>query len=407
MIRYFLPILTLLACNADNKSNYSSYAEYESGYGYSEPSYDDDYDWEESYSEDTGMDGEESEETPAAGQLTAGEWNDIEHWDFWLDLTANPDSEFFQFPHQWGLYPDQKVEFSLFDGDKPAVDTKLRMLDHNGDIIWKSRTNNHGIAQLFPTMLTEHQGPYSVEIETQDGIFTYGEQFSLPVHKSLAMEIEALPTQKIMDIMFMIDTTGSMCDELSYLQAELESVLTESKEIFQENALLRSSVNFYRDHGDDYVLRSFEFSDSISTINTQLNEQSCGGGGDFPEAVAEALDNAILGHSWSPSAQARILFLVLDAPPHNDPESRSLFHNAVQKAAEKGIQIIPVASSGIDKDTEFFLRSIDIATNGTYVFLTDHSGIGGEHLKASVGDFEVRPFNELLIDLILDASIIE
>ena len=415
MIRYFLPLITVLACNMNTKDEFSSYSEDEpSGYSSTEPGSEPSSEWEDSYTEDTASgepdEGEtaESENSPnSAGQLTAGEWNDIENWDFWLDLINNPESEFFEYPQAWGFSPNQRVQFSLFDGTKPAVDTKLSMLDSNGDVIWRSRTNNHGIAQLYPTLLNNNIGPYSIEIETREGLIEYGENFSLPINKSLAMEIEALPVQKILDVMFVIDTTGSMCDELSYLQAELQSVLSESKAIFQENALLRSSVNFYRDHGDEYVTRSFEFSENLTDINTQLNSQECGGGGDFPEAVAEALEDAIEGHSWSSSAQSRLLFLVLDAPPHNDTQSLSKIYSSIQKASEKGIQIIPIASSGIDKNTEFFLRSIDIASNGTYVFLTNHSGIGGDHLKASVGDFEVRPLNELLIDLILDASVIE
>jgi hypothetical protein len=68
--------------------------------------------------------------------------------------------------------------------------------------------------------------------------------------------------------------------------------------------------------------------------------------------------------------------------------------------AKKGIKIIPVAASGVDKNTEFMLRFFAIATSGTYVFLTNDSGIGGDHIQASVGEYEVEQLNDLIVRLI-------
>lgn len=400
MLRCSILFFSLMACNhnSDGKFSMDTSGGYES---YPEPSAD----WE---STDAPEDYEDSSESDiVAGTLTAGEWNDIENWEFWLDLIDNPESDYFEYPKEWGFSPNQKIEFVLFDGDLPAIDTQLHMFDANKELVWQSRTNNHGIAQLYPNMFQEQVGPFSVEIETQEGMVEYTQTFEIPVHKSLAMEIDSVPTEKIVDLMFVVDTTSSMCDELMYLQTELHAVINESKASFADDAILRASVNFYRDVGDEYVTRPFPFSEDIEEVNSQLGAQGCAGGGDYPEAVAQALSVAVDGHAWSPSAQARLLFLVLDAPPHDDEQTLSSIRSSIEKASELGIQIIPVASSGIDKQTEFFLRSIDIATNGTYVFLTGHSGIGDEHIKASVGDFEVQPLNDLLVQLILDATTIE
>lgn len=41
-----------------------------------------------------------------------------------------------------------------------------------------------------------------------------------------------------------------------------------------------------------------------------------------------------------------------------------------------------------------------ILTSGTYVFITNDSGIGNEHLEASVGEYEVELLNKLMIRLI-------
>ncbi len=66
-----------------------------------------------------------------------------------------------------------------------------------------------------------------------------------------------------------------------------------------------------------------------------------------------------------------------------------------------GVRIIPVASSGVNKDTEYLLRTLAVTTGGSYVFLTDDSGIGNEHIKPDTGAYDVKLLNELLVEVIL------
>ena len=94
------------------------------------------------------------------------------------------------------------------------------------------------------------------------------------------------------------------------------------------------------------------------------------------------------------------MFLILDAPPHSDPEAIGRLKELTARAALEGIRIIPVACSGVDKPTEFILRSIALATNGTYVFLTDDSGVGGAHIEPSTDNYDVEKLNDLFIRLI-------
>ena len=74
--------------------------------------------------------------------------------------------------------------------------------------------------------------------------------------------------------------------------------------------------------------------------------------------------------------------------------------NSIRLAAEKGIKIIPVTASGINRTTEYITKCMALATNGTYVFITDHSGIGSDHLEPSTSDFKVEFLNDLLVRLI-------
>ncbi len=46
------------------------------------------------------------------------------------------------------------------------------------------------------------------------------------------------------------------------------------------------------------------------------------------------------------------------------------------------------------------MRFMAISTNGTYVFITNDSGIGNEHLEPTVGEYQVEYLNDLLVRLI-------
>ena len=70
------------------------------------------------------------------------------------------------------------------------------------------------------------------------------------------------------------------------------------------------------------------------------------------EAVHTALEDALQKLSWEESNYARIAFLLLDAPPHYEQKVLKSIHSSVKMYAAKGIKLIPVAASGIDKKTE-------------------------------------------------------
>ena len=94
------------------------------------------------------------------------------------------------------------------------------------------------------------------------------------------------------------------------------------------------------------------------------------------------------------------MFLVLDAPPHDDPQIIDRVNSLVAQAAEQGIRIIPIASSGIDKSTEYLLRTMAFTTGGTYTFLTNDSGIGGDHIEATVGAYNVERLNDMMVRIV-------
>lgn len=98
------------------------------------------------------------------------------------------------------------------------------------------------------------------------------------------------------------------------------------------------------------------------------------------------------------------MFLVLDEQPLTGDEIIAKVRNYTIKAAGMGIRIVPVVASaetmGNAASLEYLMRSIALATNGTYVFLTDHSNIGNEHAEPVTDIYDVELLNSLLKRLI-------
>ncbi|TYP69746.1 vWA domain-containing protein [Paenibacillus methanolicus] len=337
---------------------------------------------------------------PQAGLLTAGEWNDLSEWQDWQQLNARPEVQ--QLRDYWAFYRFDMLDVRVTGGGRPVVDAIVRVVDEDGQYVWEARTDASGRAFAYAGLLDEQsgQGKYSVEVEAGGGLKQF-ENVPIPRGEALQVELdEAKRTPENLDLMFVVDTTGSMDDELAYLQTELKDVVNRVGQDNGQQLDIRVSTNFYRDKGDDYVVRPFPFTSDISTAVKQIGEQEAYGGGNFPEAVDQALQDAVREHEWSEDARARLLFLVLDAPPHHDDPVIRKIKRLTQDAAAQGIRIIPVVSSGADKNTEYLMRFMSVATGGTYLFLTDHSGVGNEHLDPTVGEYEVQPLNDLLVDVI-------
>ena len=199
-----------------------------------------------------------------------------------------------------------------------------------------------------------------------------------------------------LDLALVIDTTGSMSDELEYLKVEIDSIAKTIYGMFPK-VDQRYALVVYRDDGDQYVTRTFDFTGSLEEFRVTLSEQSATGGGDYPEAMHLALESA--GRlDWRERDAARVLFLVGDAPPHDRFAGQTL--GAVEGLRGRGVRVFPVAASGVAMKAEFVMRAAGFLTLGQYLFLTDHSGVGNPHAKPHVPDYQVERLDRLMIRMI-------
>lgn len=333
---------------------------------------------------------------PQGGLVTAGEWNDLDNWDFYQKtLMKEP---FKGFPDDWQMYTNHRIAVAITAKNKPAANATVTLF-RNDTPIWTAKTDNLGRAELWV-------GAFQKEKELNTALLRLkvNEQWvsTAAISETQVNRIaldETLPSPtNLVQIAFMVDATGSMGDELEFLKMDLKKVINEVQKTNTQLKISTATV-FYRDEGDEYVVKHSPFTEDINQTTEFISQQRADGGGDFPEAVDKALVQ-LNQLQWQPEARTRIAFLVLDAPPHNKPAVISSIQYSVKTAAASGIKLIPVVASGIDKTTEFLMRFIAMYTNGTYVFITDHSGIGNKHLEPSVGEYQVEKLSDLMVRLI-------
>ena len=333
---------------------------------------------------------------PAEGlRLTAAEWKDNDNWPFFTNLV---NSQKITFP-SFGLDPRNRIEVQVTNPALQALANEtVTLLDAEGKVLWTARTDKTGKACVF---FADGQAPDRVVCGEVSAPVNVPESGGDPQGQSAMRRLDSVVldgsgmalAQTGLQVMFIVDTTGSMTDEIAYLQKDFSAI---AERVGSDG--VSWSVNFYRDEGDDYVTRVNGFTSDVAEVQRKINAEYADGGGDTPEAVSEILTECLTERTDWAEDSVKLAFLIFDAPPHEGKEAE--LQAAVEAAAGKGVRVIPVVASNADRDTELFGRALAILTNGTYVFLTDDSGIGESHLEPIVGDYQVELLQDLIVRLI-------
>ena len=199
-----------------------------------------------------------------------------------------------------------------------------------------------------PVVLTDDYNPvaanaFSDIAEFNGGTLCYSRGPDTLVDDIMDSLARISPKQKV-DVIFAIDTTGSMKDDVQKLREDWIPRLIAS---LKDYGNLRIGLLLYRDYGDTYRLmglpvKRFEFTDKIEVFTKNLNNFVIYGneGGDIPEAVYEALYASLAFYKWRVDATRKII-LIGDAEPHPSPRGTGKYSKELvaQTAKAKGVVI--------------------------------------------------------------------
>lgn len=346
------------------------------------------------YSEYTGTDsGQGSGTSIDPGQLTAGDWDDNLNFELYQQYVSDYTQE-----HGGVAVMDcsDRIVLTVVNEYEMAVSGARVTIDDGSATVLSAPTASDGRVLLCPGL----DGASSVE-GLQITVEAPADEPSVdpvtvdaPAGTEWTVVLEgasaALPAA--LDLAFVIDATGSMSDEMRYLQDEIQSIVDMVEE-HSSSASIHLALVVYRDQGDDYVTRAFDFTDSLDDFRSSLDAQMAGGGGDYPEAMHDALTD-MNQLSWRSGNVARLAFLVADAPPHDDRVADTF--DQVGVARTQGVKIYPVAASGVADLAEYVMRMSAQMTLARYIFLTDDSGIGGSHAEPHIPCYHVQYLNQLI-----------
>jgi Mg-chelatase subunit ChlD len=347
------------------------------------------------------------DQSPTGGVLTAAIWDDHAfRSQFVTFLNRYP-----SYQSQWGVDMSRRVTIKVEDSNGTLVgDAPVALRAPDGSVV-NLRTHGDGTTYFWPTSSqlnfaqTKQTGTFAVA--AQSGKLRKEAWFSAPNGDTTwTVKLDGVPTRAqspALDIAFVVDCTGSMGDEIAYLQHELAGVVKRAK---AEHAMrrVRLGLVLYRDRGDEFVSKSYGFTEDLGTYLSWLKTAQAMGGGDMPESVNAALADTVQKLDWAGDETGRLAFLVADAPPHYYADEQYTYKNAIVDLNSRGVKLLTVGASGIDKTTEYLFRQMSAYTGGRYVFLTDDSGVGDSHLIPDISNYQVEHLDKILVRAIGDEA---
>lgn len=168
------------------------------------------------------------------------------------------------------------------------------------------------------------------------------------ISKEIIKIIESNSTDNA-DILFLIDKTSSMLDDIDNIKKGLNNVIN-SIEKFKNNRL---AIATYGDKNVDgpqwYSYKNFD--ENYKEAKSFVNLISVTEGGDYPESFIDAFFETMDKNFWK-SDTKRMIILIGDAPSLNPPLAAHTLEDVIQKAKENKITMnfYPILISPYDID---------------------------------------------------------
>ena len=181
--------------------------------------------------------------------------------------------------------------------------------------------------------------------------------------------------EKTLEMVFVLDTTGSMGGLIDGAKQRIWGIINDVMQT-PAHPNVRVGLVAYRDRGDAYVTQVLPVTNDLDKVYTTLMEYRADGGGDGPEDVRQALADGVRRAGWSkPQANtAQIVFLVGDAPPHDDYAQEPDTLDTAAEAIKVGM-VVNTIQCGEQPDTRQVWQQIARSGEGQYFAIAQDGGV--------------------------------
>jgi Mg-chelatase subunit ChlD len=266
----------------------------------------------------------------------------------------------------------ERIIFNIKDSDNLVIPNAEVSIKSAGTIITSGRTLADGSFRFYPALYGTNHINYEILVQDLASGNKTGDQFTRDGRREINLILNTkrkLEEQIPLDILFILDTTGSMGEEIQRLKATIQLIHLNLSNL-PTKPLLRFGLVLYKDDGDEeYRTKIVHLTDDLDEFQKQLNMVEASGGGDTPEDLQAALENTMIDIEWNDNG-IRLAFIITDAPPHLDYGQEYNYVQASLDAKKRGIKIHSVGTGGLPLEGEYILRQISQFTSGRYIFLT-------------------------------------
>jgi hypothetical protein len=301
---------------------------------------------------------------PSVSGLKAGFADDNKQFNYFVKFLE----QYKNTPH-YPINIEERIILKVYDSkNKSIVNAKVDVYSGK-DLLCSGKTYADGSFLFFPSEFDKKITSYRTVITSQQKSkeITIDRQGKREIDvnlNSMRQEIKNIP----IDILFIMDTTGSMSEEISRLKDTIEIINMNIASI-STKPKVRFGMVLYRDRGDDYITKMIPLTGDLAGFRAELDKVEANGGGDEPEDLQSALSDSLNKIKWNKDG-IRMSFIITDAPPHIDYGQKYSYVNAVHDARKEGIKIFTVGTGGLNTMGEYILRQLSQYTYSKYIFLT-------------------------------------
>ena len=231
---------------------------------------------------------------PQVSGLKAGFADDNKQFNYFVQFLSTYGAQVNRIP----IPIEERIMLKVQDSEGKSIpNAEIEVYGPNRSFLGRGTTYADGSFFLFPAEYGDQQG-YTIEVTYNQqrksvSLDRFGRREIPIAFGAPRAEMSRIP----LDLLFILDTTGSMGEEIQRLKTTIELIKLNLASL-SSKPRVRFGMVLYKDRGDEYVNEVVPFTENLQEFQSALDAVEASGGGDTPEDLQSALEQA-MKLSWS------------------------------------------------------------------------------------------------------------